>query len=1261
MTASSISPDMNQPPTPLSSSTRSSAVTKTSSMDRTTAESCSEVSHTHTDNNNNHTTNPPCRKASMSTDNKEQPVRLYYPRPRMGHEQPVVLGSPSSVVSSLSSSPFVRGSKATVAAENKQVNSVSATRHNRPRQTPAGADKGVRVVSPSSATSPSSVLSRIKMFSKDQHCLSRRNTTGLLTLSPPFSPGTSPQRSSVSTNRSPTGSVYSESQKQTQVEGPIVIPDKSKRSADDPLSSWRLKGETKNGLREGPRPITSHIIKSQPLEVQLSHSVSNDHSSPLATTKKFKLVKVPAAFDEDEDQDVTNRHISSSEEYHTLTDGDSVDMYNVPVLKEDTDYSAHDARIVGRGGTESMSVVLSFDCDDDSCVTSADDDDVTSASVDSKSSNGRRRLRMRLAKSFSNYERLSSKLEEEKVERRAIEMELDRMRKQRDVLIHGVEKTQSFRDEALCIQTEVECKFDCQTIDASSETHRFQRLLDENRLLRQDNELLRQQQETNKSDSLCNGECNDFDEISLFLSEMSRLQNSLSEKIDDHDSMFDQVILSVSSGWQQRGTRLTVSSEGQKRADSLILYMDKLLQWPQEQLFKLRRRDSSQRAKYMELSESCSEQNIKKLQQQIESLISTSSTEKRVAAARIEQMQRSLTEEKAKNQALQNRYLKQIKAVSKECLLMQISLDSQDAQLKNLCTEKQEWLKRQALYEERLLSLDSIANELREQYKLLSLCAEKRFTSKEDEVRSLRALLSERSAEHQRAIKKARSYFAGKLDILANIAESLLCEKTQLLQEMKLHKSEAMCILAKSSEVYEVRIANLKSLASNLTDNNLFLQDKLDERDESVTRLQIHLASTQEALEESIKRTKEFEILTDKLSKRLEESDDRVEKVAPDFSAAQARISTDAQERKLLMCDHAEKADHFETCKNWQPEVKDEVAESKSLVKKLDDDEEHAENLSTKNKESLSSRREQSGLIIHLETENSRLKSQLESLSEPNAEVTEKKNYECQSLTNFDASVEFMTEMKLLAELEPLFQQPTLEEERALKILKEVNLIASRNQQYQLTQAEQIRSQQLSLDSIYNDLTEAKTEVERLYDHIAEVEQKHHVIAEHKDLINILDLAVCFVRKGNNSHVQHTNPILNQDLEAVTQRASLLSNPSRYSSRQARGDTTKDAQFQHLNDHIKKQQNTNVLWGLFGPSLTPGNSKSNDEVSPERIKQILEDNKDLKSRLVKLHSQHRESLYKHKMKVAELESANNALRLKNLTLTEYDKKSEPKS
>ena len=798
----------------------------------------------------------------------------------------------------------------------------------------------------------------------------------------------------------------------------------------------------------------------------------------------------------------------------------SLDTFEMTTLGEEQDTEGEqidvgkNIKIVRRGSTESISAFSSFEVDELYEISSND----SFTSIDSTSSSGKQRLRKLLAKSLSHHKQLKSQLEEEQTRRKAVAEELDGTKKDRDMMI-------------------------------KKESEQCMLLTDENRRLQEENQLLLRQKEDEQKERPLE-EDDGLEAMAVFLPEMSRLQKKLSLKIDDHDtSLDDKPVLSATSKWKNYSKTIKMKKEKDHiEAGSIFARMENLLQQPQQQLLKLQQRESVQQIKHAALLE-CNEEEIVMLQQNIERLMISRSKERKAADSRIRNLELSLDEEKSRYEDLQALHSKLAESSRKECVSLQQSLDKQEAEMKSLRKENQEWAKQKAMHEERLASLESLSN--------------------------------------------------------------ALAEKTHL---------------------FECNVKTLTIESSKLRDEKLSLQEQMKAKVGAMDRLQADLEKTRKVLSRNTKRVKELECMYEKTSRDLTESKARAEGLALDLEAAHSIASTTVKKVEKLQLQEARNVKAIDEYQDQVRKLEEEVLASQSLAIKISDAELRIEKLSHDNEALQSTKSEQNGLIVHLEAENSRLKSREE-----------------QAMTHEEALAESKKEKKLLLDLEVLLQESSIDDVSALKTLEQLKECAKRHQQHHLNQSDRIRSQQLSIDSLYNDVTTSKAEIQSLVDHIAETEEKKHDIVQHKELLNQLDLAVGFVTK--NAHER--SPGLDQQLEAVMQRSSLLHQPDDVSHpKQTRRHTIQDAQFQLLHAHVQKQNNNNgnkSLWGLFGAaSLVGGEKKGDDgESASEKLKGVIEENEALKSKLVKLATEHRELAYKHKLVTSELESANEALNLKN--------------
>ena len=900
-------------------------------------------------------------------------------------------------------------------------------------------------------------------------------------------------------------------------------------------STTALKGDTKVDMSEGgdcTKSVSSRIkLFSRDVDVDPSNGNDEDHvkaftdrsdvamlTPPLSNVEKepseTKASKISNAAAGGDNGQMMHLRNSSVPTCPPLSRDGSLDTFEMTTLGEDEDTegeqidAGQNIKIVRRGFTESISAVSSFDVDEGYEISSND----TFASIDSTSSSGEQRLRKMLAKLLSKNKQLKSHLEEEQTRRKAVAEELDDTMKERDMMVN--------KKSEQCLA-----------------------LSDENRRLQEENQQLLRQKEDVQKERPLEGD-DGLEAISVFLPEMSRLNKKLSQKIDDHDTSFDdKPVLSATSTWKNYSEKIKMKKEKDHiEAGSIFARMENLLEQPQQQLLKLQQRESVQEIKHTAVLE-CNEEEIVMLQQNIERLMISRSRERKEADNRIRNMELSLDEKQSQYEALQALHSKMVKSSRKECVSLQKSLDKQEAEMKSLKIKNQEWAKQKAMHEERLASLETLS--------------------------------------------------------------SALAEKTH---------------------VFECNVQSLTIELSKLRDDKFSLQEQIKAKEGAMDRLQADLQETREVLSRSTKRVKELERICERTSRDLTESKATAERLALDLEAAHSTASTTVKKVEDMQLQEEKNVKAIDEYQNQLRKLEEEVLASRSLAKKLSDTELRLEKLSHDNEALLSSKSEQNGLIVHLEAENSRLKSREE-----------------QAMTHEEALAESKKEKKLLLDLEVLLQESSIDDVSALKTLEQLKECAKRHQQHHLNQSDRIRSQQLSIDSLYNDVTISKAEIQSLLDQIAEVEEKKHDIAQHKELLNQLDLAVGFATK--NAHKR--SPDLDQQLEAVMQRSSLLHQPDEVSHpKQTRRHTIQDAQFQLLHAHVQKQNNnTNKsLWGLFGATSLVGEKKGDDGASAaEKLKDVSEENKALKSKLVKLATEHRELVYKHKLVTSELESTNEAL------------------
>lgn len=208
---------------------------------------------------------------------------------------------------------------------------------------------------------------------------------------------------------------------------------------------------------------------------------------------------------------------------------------------------------------------------------------------------------------------------------------------------------------------------------------------------------------------------------------------------------------------------------------------------------------------------------------------------------------------------------------------------------------------------------------------------------------------------------------------------------------------------------------------------------------------------------------------------------------------------------------------------------------------------------------------------------------------------------------------------------------------------------------------EAIRRQQLSMDSLYEDLILAREQIAQLGVLLSELEGGDPKNDRTSQLINKFHLIDSFdnaqIKKDRRRALMDaTQSLIAQTRSKHPRRANLQGDSGTATISMIEGVARTD-QSDSLKMLMEKKQ-TVSRWRFFGSANKAGDNSRSESAY---VKALEEENQALKSSLVKIQSQHKEALYKHKNAVRELELANEAILLRNMVLAEQQVHENPMS
>lgn len=173
------------------------------------------------------------------------------------------------------------------------------------------------------------------------------------------------------------------------------------------------------------------------------------------------------------------------------------------------------------------------------------------------------------------------------------------------------------------------------------------------------------------------------------------------------------------------------------------------------------------------------------------------------------------------------------------------------------------------------------------------------------------------------------------------------------------------------------------------------------------------------------------------------------------------------------------------------------------------------------------------------------------------------------------------------------------------------------------------RSQKISIDSLYVDLTQSRECISKLSAMLSELEgvdPKHDRRTQLVNQLNLIDSA---------KNTQSRRNIRKALVETTKGQVSTA-------------DVARTEQSDILKTLMEKKSSKQGAssWNFFGKSK----KRAEVPISDGTLELLKEENLSLKSSLVKLQSQHKEAMYKYKQRVEELELANEAIVIRNMVL-----------